>query len=186
MIATGVNEEGYREILDPQIGNSESESSRSEFFEWLKDRGLRGVDLIIGLVQAIEKHSQGATWQRCQTYFIRNILDAAPKYMRDGFCSRRFVGFFMLQISKRLSCYSVVIGTSAGQMGRKSPKSHANPRRGIRRRHRRIGLSEPLSSASVYDQRSRNRRTGHPHLSWKSVYRLVGAVLIEIDEKRMS
>jgi putative transposase len=47
LIATGVNEEGYREILGLQIGNSESESSWSEFFGWLKDRGLRGVDLII-------------------------------------------------------------------------------------------------------------------------------------------
>ncbi|WP_279625778.1 IS256 family transposase [Parageobacillus thermantarcticus] len=89
LIATGVNEEGYREILGLQIGNSESESSWSEFFGWLKDRGLRGVDLIIsdqhgGLMQAIEKHFQGATWQRCQTHFIRNILDAAPKYMQDA------------------------------------------------------------------------------------------------------
>ena len=88
-IATGVNEEGYREILGLQIGNSESESSWSEFFEWLKHRGLRGVDLIIsdqhgGLVQAIEKHFQGATWQRCQTHFLRNILDAAPKNRQDA------------------------------------------------------------------------------------------------------
>jgi len=37
-----------------------------------------------GLVQAIEKHFQGSTWQRCQTHFIRNILDAAPKYMQDA------------------------------------------------------------------------------------------------------
>ncbi|WP_412729645.1 transposase [Geobacillus thermodenitrificans] len=35
-------------------------------------------------MQAIEKHFQGATWQRCQTHFIRNILDAAPKYMQDA------------------------------------------------------------------------------------------------------
>ena len=41
LIATGVNEEGYREILGLN-GNSESESSWSEFFGWLKDRGLRG------------------------------------------------------------------------------------------------------------------------------------------------
>ena len=65
LIATGVNEEGYREILGLQIGNSESESSWSEFFGWLKNRGLREVDLIIsdqhgGLMQAIKKHFQGA------------------------------------------------------------------------------------------------------------------------------
>ena len=42
------------------------------------------VDLIVsdnhkGLVKAIKKHFQGSTWQRCQTHFSRNVLDKAPK-----------------------------------------------------------------------------------------------------------
>jgi putative transposase len=41
-----VNAEGYREILGFQIGDSESEDSWSEFFSWLKGRGLSGVDLV--------------------------------------------------------------------------------------------------------------------------------------------
>jgi len=84
LIATGINEDGYREILGLQIGNSESEASWKEFFNSLKARGLTGVDYIVsddhrGLVNAIKTCFQGATWQRCQTHFTRNILDACPK-----------------------------------------------------------------------------------------------------------
>ncbi len=87
LIAVGVNEEGYREILCIMVGDSESEESWSKFFFWLKQRGLHGVDLVVsdhysGLIQAIYKYFQGATWQRCQTHFIRNILDKTPKALQ--------------------------------------------------------------------------------------------------------
>jgi len=87
LIAVGVNEEGYREILGIMVGDSESEESWSEFFSWLKQRGLHGVDLVVsdhhnGLIRAIHKYFQGATWQRCQTHFMRNILDKTPKALQ--------------------------------------------------------------------------------------------------------
>jgi transposase-like protein len=40
MIATGVNDEGYREILGVMLGDGESEACWRTFFAWLKDRGL--------------------------------------------------------------------------------------------------------------------------------------------------
>lgn len=89
LIATGINEEGHREILGMQIGNSETEQSWADLFCWLKERGLRGVDFIVsddhrGLVKAIQTHFQGTIWQRCQTHFTRNILDKCPKrYQKD-------------------------------------------------------------------------------------------------------
>ena len=69
-------------------GDTESEASWSSFFSWLKQRGLHGVDLITsddhsGLVRAIRQHLQGVTWQRCQTHFLRNVLDATPKSIKD-------------------------------------------------------------------------------------------------------
>jgi len=87
LIAVGVNEEGYREVLGLMVGDSESEESWSEFFLWLKQRGLHGVDLVVsdhhnGLIRAIHKYFQGATWQRCQTHFMRNILDKTPKALQ--------------------------------------------------------------------------------------------------------
>ena len=42
LIATGVNEAGYREILGLQLGDSESERSWAEFFRWLKGHVLLG------------------------------------------------------------------------------------------------------------------------------------------------
>jgi putative transposase len=87
LIAIGVNEEGYREILGLKIGDSESEATWSGFFIWLKSSGLRGVEMSTsddhgGLVKAIRRYVQGASWQRCQTHFKRNILDSCPKALQ--------------------------------------------------------------------------------------------------------
>lgn len=87
LIATGVNEEGNREVLGFEIADSESEESWSNFFESLKARGLRAVDLVSsdnhgGLKNAIQKQFQGASWQRCQTHFSKNLLDKVSKKYR--------------------------------------------------------------------------------------------------------
>jgi len=47
LLVFGVNSEGYRELLGLHVGDSESEASWSEFFSSLKQRGLRGMELII-------------------------------------------------------------------------------------------------------------------------------------------
>ncbi len=88
LIAIGVNIKRYREVLGFWIGDSETYGSWSDFFSWLKGRGLRGVDLVVsdhhgGLVKAVETQFQGAMWQRCQTHFTRNILDATPKQLQS-------------------------------------------------------------------------------------------------------
>jgi putative transposase len=49
LIAVGVSAEGHREILGFQIGDSKSEDSWSDFFGWLKERGLSGVDLVTSI-----------------------------------------------------------------------------------------------------------------------------------------
>jgi transposase-like protein len=66
MIGMGVNADGYREVIGLMLGDTESEASWSEFFNWLKSRGLRRVDLIVsddhgGLVRAVRQHFQGVT-----------------------------------------------------------------------------------------------------------------------------
>lgn len=87
LVATGVNAQGYREVLGLGLGDSESDAAWTAFFRTLKDRGLQGVDWVIsddhrGLVKAVHAQFQGATWQRCQTHTMRNILDATPKAHR--------------------------------------------------------------------------------------------------------
>ena len=88
LVAVAVTEEGYREILGIKIANSESETSWKEFFRSLNDRGLHGVELVVsdnhkGLVNAVGQCFQGASWQRCQTHFRRNILDKTPADYKD-------------------------------------------------------------------------------------------------------
>jgi transposase-like protein len=89
LIAVGVNEEGYREILGSRIVDSDSEQSWLETLRWLKARGLGGVELVVsdahqGLVSALERSFQGAVWQRCQVYFRKNLTDRAPKSVQDA------------------------------------------------------------------------------------------------------
>jgi len=87
LIAIGINERGHREVIGFQLANSESENSWGEFFGTLKERGLKDVRMVTsddhkGLVNAVRKHFQGAGWQRCQTHFSRNMLDRAPKALQ--------------------------------------------------------------------------------------------------------
>ena len=93
MVGIGINEDGRREILGLMVGDTESETSWSEYFGWLKTRGLRGLELITsdqhsGLIRAVRHHFQGVTWQRCQTHFMKNIMDASPKAMKAEIKSR--------------------------------------------------------------------------------------------------
>lgn len=84
LIVAGINEEGMREILAVEVANAESETSWSELFRSLKERGLTGVEFIVsdehaGLVKAAERHFVGAIWQRCQCHFMRNLLDKVAR-----------------------------------------------------------------------------------------------------------
>ena len=87
LIAVGINEEGYREVLGLDIGDSESEGTWERLFKRLKARGLRGVELITsdshgGLVKALRRQFQGAAWQRCQTHLMRNVLGQTPRHLK--------------------------------------------------------------------------------------------------------
>jgi putative transposase len=84
LIASGVNAEGYREMLGMQLGDSESEWRWGHFVGWLKERGLQGVDVLIsadhrGLVKAAQRYFQGVTWHRCQAHLTRTIAAASPQ-----------------------------------------------------------------------------------------------------------
>jgi transposase-like protein len=84
VVATGVNAAGNREILGLDLHTSEDGAGWTAFLRGLVARGLRGVRLVIsdahpGLVDAIASTLPGATWQRCRTHFLRNLLTQVPK-----------------------------------------------------------------------------------------------------------
>jgi putative transposase len=79
LIASGVRDDGFREILAVEVADTESEATYQELFRSLKRRGLSGVRLVVsddheGLKSAIARHFQGASHQRCQVHYARNLL----------------------------------------------------------------------------------------------------------------
>jgi transposase-like protein len=84
VVATGVGEDGSREVLGISIGDSEDAAFWTEFLQSLRERGLQGVQLVIsdshlGLKAAITKVFPGAAWQRCRVHFMRNVLVKVTK-----------------------------------------------------------------------------------------------------------
>lgn len=78
-IVYAVTAEGQRTILDVSVSHSENESDYRRLFDRLKERGLTGVELVVsdnheGLKKAIIGCFPGASWQRCQVHFLRNLL----------------------------------------------------------------------------------------------------------------
>ena len=84
LIAIGVNEDGYREIIGAAEGMKEDKESWKNFFIWLKSRGLQGVRLIIGdkslgMLESIPEVFPDAKYQRCTVHFYRNIFSVTPR-----------------------------------------------------------------------------------------------------------
>ena len=82
--ATGVTQNGDREVLGLEVGDSEDGAYWTEFLRSLRARGLSGVRLVIsdahlGLREAISTVMLGAAWQRCRVHFVRNVLARVPK-----------------------------------------------------------------------------------------------------------
>ena len=83
LVAIGVNSEGYREILGVAEGSREDKESWSNFFRYLKERGLNGVKLVIsdkasGLVEVLGDFFPEAKWQRCVVHWYRNAFVKCP------------------------------------------------------------------------------------------------------------
>ena len=84
LVVTGIHENGCREILGAKVAPNEDEPVWESLFEELKDRGLKGVQLVVsdghkGIQKAVEKAFLGASWQMCNVHFMRAVLKNIPK-----------------------------------------------------------------------------------------------------------
>jgi putative transposase len=82
--AVGVNRDGFRESLGLDVVTSEDGAAWLALLRSLVARGQSGVRLVTsdahpGLVDAIAATLPGASWQRCRTHFMRNLLTRVPK-----------------------------------------------------------------------------------------------------------
>jgi len=80
LFALGIDEEGYREILDFEVNPSEGAESWLEMIKRLYDRGVREVllfvaDGITGLEERIKEYFPKADFQSCVVHKVRNTLN---------------------------------------------------------------------------------------------------------------
>jgi len=191
LVGIGVNTDGYREVLGLMLGDIESEVSWSEFFGWLKSRGLRGVDLIVsddhgGLVRAIRRHFQGVTWQRCQTHFMRNILDVTPKALQDEMHSR----IRAILDAPDLNTARLLLNQVLEAYETKAPKAMAILEAGFEDATAVLHLPEKYrkrlrttNALERLNEEIRRERVIRIFPNRESAIRLIGALLMEIDEK---
>jgi putative transposase len=84
LVAVGVGEDGYRDILGIAEGCKEDKAGWGHFLAYLKKRGLCCPELFIsdkclGLIESLEQYYPQAKWQRCTVHFYRNVFSVVPK-----------------------------------------------------------------------------------------------------------
>jgi putative transposase len=80
LFVLGIDEEGYREILDFEVNPSEGAESWLEMIKRLYDRGVREVllfvaDGVTGLEERIKEYFPKADFQSCVVHKVRNTLN---------------------------------------------------------------------------------------------------------------
>jgi putative transposase len=83
VLAYGVHESGYREVIGLDVGEAETEAFWRSFLRGLVERGLTGVQLVVSDAHAGLKNAIGQVlacpWQRCTVHFLREALGHARK-----------------------------------------------------------------------------------------------------------
>jgi putative transposase len=192
LLAIGVNAAGHREILGLQLGDSESEGSWTAFFAWLKRRGLAGVDLVVsdahgGLVSAVQRYFQGATWQRCQTHFARDLGNATPRALRQEL-HEHLRGLFM---APDLATARTLLQSMLDQYSTRAPQAMAVLEAGFDDATAVLALPEPyrrrLRTSNgierLNEEIRRRERVIRIFPNRASALRLLGALLLEQHEQ---
>jgi putative transposase len=191
IVAVGVNSDGRREVLGLEVGASEAEPFWTSFLRSLMRRGLRGVKLVIsdaheGLKAAASKVLR-STWQRCRVHFMRNVLAPVPKGQRRVVSA--LIGTIFAQETQEAA--HAQWRTVSDQLRERFPKAAALMDAaehevlafmGFPREHRaKLHSTNPLERLNGEIKRRSDVVGIFP--TEKSIYRLVGALLIEQNDE---
>lgn len=89
LVAIGVNEEGFREVVGVVEGRKEDADSWRGLLRNLRQRGLEHARLIVsdkspGLMSVLPEFFPGTPWQRCVFHFHKNIIhEVAPMRRKE-------------------------------------------------------------------------------------------------------
>jgi putative transposase len=192
VIAMGVRSTGERDILGFELGASEEEAFGVSFLRRLIQRGLSGVQLVIsdahtGLKAAIQRVFNGVSWQRCRGHFMRNILAHIPKMdkalvaalIRTIFAQpdRQAAGAQLQQVAQAMAerwpqAAQLLVDAEADILAyMASPQPHWT----------RIYSTNPLERLNK--EVKRRSKVVEVFPDGPATIRLVGAVLLEIDDQ---
>ena len=89
LVAIGVTEKGHKLVVGLQAGDKESAASWREFFRDLKQRGLDGNRVSLGIMDGLtsletvfREEFPKARTQRCQVHVARNVLAKVPRRLK--------------------------------------------------------------------------------------------------------
>ncbi len=193
IIAAGVDENGYRRIIDFIIADSGDELiAWRKFFKTLEARGLHGLKMVVsddypGLRRALKSCFKGVVWQSCQDCFMKNAMKRAPKkdlkvlidLIKEIFAAKDMAKALTAK-NEFLSCFSTKYHDVSHWVEENLedclsifnfPESH--------RKHLRN--SNMLSRPRIEVNKSANLIEIFP--SREAAERMVGAVLIDQDEE---
>jgi len=187
LIVTGIREDGLREILGASIAESEDSGYWSALFRSLKDRGLDGVEMVIsdahkGIQKAVQLSFVGASWQYCQVHFSRAVLESIPKKDKQEIAEK----------IKEASDDEINMQDLAKELRSQGHKSAAETIDAFRfdlwnykaypRAHwKRIRTTNVIER--INKELKRRSRSAGAFPSDKSLMRLVGCILININEE---
>ncbi len=89
LVAIGVTATGHKLVVGLQAGDKESATSWREFFRDLKQRGLDGSKVTLGIMDGLtslktvfREEFPKAKTQRCQVHVVRNVLAKVPRKLK--------------------------------------------------------------------------------------------------------
>lgn len=140
-----------------------------------------------GLVKAVRLHFQGATWQRCQTHLARNVLDAAPKALHDDLHLRLRAVFEAPDLATARTLLAKLIADYSDR----APAAIATLERGFDDATAVLALPSPYRKRlrttngveRLNEEIRRRERVIRIFPNRESVIRLLGALLMELDEQ---
>ena len=196
LIAIGVDASGHRRVLGVSISLGEHEVHWRAFLKSLVDRGLRGIQLIIsdnhaGLKAARQAVFGGVPWQRCQFHLQQNAQAYVPRKEMQAEVAADIRTIFNAPdratadqyLARAVQKYAKTATKLADWLERNIPEGltvFAFPQAHQRRLRTTNGL-ERLN-------REIDRRTTVVSIfpNEAACLRLIGAILIEVDEARQT
>jgi len=187
LIVTGIREDGLREILGASIAESEDSGYWSALFRSLKDRGLDGVEMVIsdahkGIQKAVQLSFVGASWQYCQVHFSRAVLESIPKKDKQEIAEKIKVAsddeIKMQDLAKELRSQGHKSAAETIDAFRFDLWNYKAYPRAHWKRIRTTNVIERINK-----ELKRRSRSAGAFPSDKSLMRLVGCILININEE---